>query len=96
MLMLVWDTIDPYGLTLFRSDFIDYAKFDIPVKDVIKVNRVIGIEITLHKFVDSNVQYLLLTCIFYHLYPQNYHQNHGGHSIVIVHGNQVTSQVDSS
>ena len=52
--MLVWDTGASYGLTLFKSDFIDYVKCDIPVKYVNKVNRVIGIGKTLHKFIESN------------------------------------------
>ena len=35
-MMLVWDTGASYGLTPFRSDFIDYVKCDIPGKDVTK------------------------------------------------------------
>jgi len=42
-LILIWDTAASYGLTLFRSDFIDYVKCEIPVRDVTKVNTVIGI-----------------------------------------------------
>ena len=42
-MVLVWDMGASYGLTLFRSDFIDYVKFDLPVKGVTKVNRAIGI-----------------------------------------------------
>ena len=94
--MLVWDTGDSYGLTPFRSYFIDYVKCGIPVKDVIKVNRVIGIVTTLHNFVESNGQDIILSCVSYHLaqtdvlifFPQNYQQTHGGHSAV--QGYQVT------
>ena len=50
--MLIWDTGASYGLTPFRSDFIDYVQCDIPVRDVTKVNKVIGIGTTLHKFTD--------------------------------------------
>ena len=60
---LVWDTVASYGLTLFRSDFIDYVKCDIVVKDVTNVNRVIGIGNTLHKFIESNVQDILFPCM---------------------------------
>ena len=40
--MLIWDTGASFGLTPFRSD-IDYVKCEIPVRDVTKVNKVIGI-----------------------------------------------------
>ena len=89
-MMLVWKTGDSYGLTLFRSDFIDYTEFDIPVKDVTKVNRVIGIRTNLHKFIEIIGQYMFLTYISYHptqtyvrlFSPQTYHQIHIGHSVV--------------
>ena len=45
--VLVCNTGDLYGFTPFRSDFIDYVKCDIPVKDASKVNRVIGMGTTL-------------------------------------------------
>ncbi len=32
-LILIWDTGASYGLTPFRSDFIDYVKCEIPVRD---------------------------------------------------------------
>jgi len=53
-LILIWDTGASYGLTPFRSDFIDYVKCEIPVRDVTKVNTVVGIGTTLHKFTDIN------------------------------------------
>ena len=95
-MMLVWYTGDSYGLTLLRSDFLDYVECGIPVNDVNKVNRVIGIGITLHKFIERNGQDILLPCISYHrtktdiriLSPQTYHQIQGGHSVV--QGNKVT------
>ena len=62
-MMLVWDTGASYGLTPFMSDFIDYVEFYIPVKDVTKVNRVIGIGTTLHKFIESNGRDIFLPCI---------------------------------
>ena len=88
--ILIWDTGASFGLTPFKSDFIDYVKCDIPVKDVTKVNKVIGIGTTIHKFVDTNGQSVFLPCISYHLpitdvrlfSPQTYHQLQGAQSIV--------------
>ena len=40
-LILVWDTGASFGLTQFRSDFIDYVEADIAVKDVTKIKHVI-------------------------------------------------------
>ena len=85
-LMLIWDTGASFGLTPFRSDFIDYVPCNIPVKDVTKVNRVIGIGTTLHKFVNTNGKEVFLPCVSYHLpttdvrlfSPQTFHQMHGG------------------
>ena len=96
MMMLVWGTGSSYGLTPFRSDFVDYLKCDIMVKYVNKLNRSIGVVITLHKFIKSNGQDILLLCISYHLTetyvrifsPQTYHQMYGGH--YILQRNQVT------
>ena len=86
-LILIWDTGASYGLTPFRSDFIDYVECDIPVRDVTKVNRVIGIGTTLHKFTDIDGNPVFLPCVSYHLpqtdvhlfSPQTYHQMHGGY-----------------
>ena len=48
-LILIWDTGASFGITPFRSDFIDYVKADIAVKDVTKIIKVIGIGTTLHR-----------------------------------------------
>ncbi len=77
-----------FGLTPFCSDFIDFVECDIPVRDVTKVNKVIGIGTTLHRFTDTNGNPVYLPCVSYHLpetdvrlfSPQIYHQNHGGFS----------------
>ena len=37
-LTLIWYSVSSFGLTPFRSDFIDYVEADIPVKDVTKIN----------------------------------------------------------
>ena len=89
-MVLVWDTGASYGLTPSRSYFIDYVRCDIPVKDVTKVNRVIGIRTTLHKFIENKVQYIFSLCISYRLNqidvrvfsPHTCHQIHGVHSVV--------------
>jgi hypothetical protein len=77
-------------LTPFWSDFIDYVKCEIDVRDITKVNKVVGIGTTLHKFVDNNGNHIYLPCVSYHLpltdirlfFPQIYHQLNGGHSVV--------------
>ena len=88
---LVWDTGALYVLTPFRrSDFIDYVKYDILFNDVTKVNRVIRIVTTIHRFMGSNGQDLFLTCISYHLtkiyvrlfFPHTYCQIPSGHYVV--------------
>jgi hypothetical protein len=89
-LVLIWDTGASFGLTPFHSDFIGYVKCDIPVRDVTKVNKVIGIGTTVHKFMDTNGNPVFLPCVLYHLPqtdvrlfpPQTYHQMHGGYSEV--------------
>ena len=89
-LILIWDTGGSAGLTPFRSDFIDYVECEINVRDVTKVNKVVGIGTTLHKFVDSVGNAVYLPCVSYHLpstdvrlfSPPIYHQLHGGHSVV--------------
>ena len=53
-LILIWDTGGSAGSTPFRTDFIDYVECKIDVCDVTKVNKVIGIGTTLHKFIDAN------------------------------------------
>jgi hypothetical protein len=88
--ILIWDTGASYGLTPFCSDFIDYVECDIPVRDVTKVNKVIGIGTTLHKFTDTDGKPVFIPCVSYHLpqtdvrlfSPQTYHQMHGGYSEV--------------
>ena len=59
--MLIWDTGESFLLKQFKSNFIDYMKFNITVKDVTKVNTIIGIRKTIHKFVDTNGKYVFLT-----------------------------------
>ena len=88
--VLIWDTSASCVLKSFKSYFIDYVNCDITVEDVTKVITNIGIVTTIHKFVDANGKYVLLTCISYHLPttgvelppPQNYYQLYGAHSIM--------------
>jgi hypothetical protein len=89
-LILIWDTGAFYRLTPFCSVFIDFVECNIPVWDVTKVNKVIGIGTTLHKFTDTDSKPVFLPCVSYHLpqtyvllfSPQTYHQMHGGYSKV--------------
>ena len=86
-------------MTPFRSDFINYVECDIDVRDVTKVNKVIGVGTTLHKFVDVAGNNVYLPCVSYHLpstdiwlfSPQVYHQIYGGHSVV--NGDEVVMRV---
>jgi hypothetical protein len=63
---------------------------DIPIWDVTKVNKVVGIGTTLHKFTNTDGKPFILPCVSYHLSridvrlfsPQTYHQMHGGYSEV--------------
>ncbi len=60
---------------------------DIPVQDVTKVNKVIGIGTTIHNFTNTDGKPVFLPCIPYYLpqtdiclfSPQTYHQMHGGY-----------------
>ncbi len=87
-MMLAWDTGASFGLTPFRRDFIDYVEVELPVKDVTKVNKVIGVGTAIFKFKNASGHDIFLPCIAYHLptadirlfSPQTYHQTHGGRS----------------
>jgi hypothetical protein len=73
---------------LFKSDFIDYVKCEIPVRDVTKANTVVGIGMNLHEFTDiKGIPAVYLPCVSYCLpetdvclfSPQTYHQMHDGY-----------------
>jgi hypothetical protein len=96
---LMWDTGASFGLTPFRSDFIDYTECNIPVNDIARTNMVIGLGTTLHRFeLDGEAFYL--PCLSYHLpsakirlfSPQTYHTIYGGHSSV--NGDRVEKYID--
>jgi hypothetical protein len=63
---------------------------DIPVQNVAKVNKIIGIGTTLHKFTNTNGKPVFLLCVSFHLpqtdvrlsSPQTYHQMHSSYSEV--------------
>jgi hypothetical protein len=48
--LLIWDTGVTHGLTPFLKDFIHYHPCDISVRDISKVNWVIGAGTVMHKF----------------------------------------------
>ena len=60
---LIWDTGSSFGMTTFRSDFIDYVEADIPVKDVTKVNGVIAVGTTINNILYLNVHDCYLPCV---------------------------------
>jgi hypothetical protein len=88
---LVWDTGASFGLTPFRDDFIDYQPCSLPVKDISKMNYVIGVGTVMYKFQAENGDVLYVPGIAYHLpsaeirllSPQSYHQRYGGKSEVL-------------
>jgi hypothetical protein len=63
---LVWDTGASFGLTPFRSDFINYTECSITVNDISRANTVIGIGTTCHKF-QVNGEDFFMPCLSYHL-----------------------------
>ncbi len=91
-----------FGLTLFWSNFINYVECGILVHDVTKVDKVIGIGTTLHKFTNTDGNPVYLPCILYHLpeidvrlfSPQTYHQIHGGYSEV--YGQSIQMKIHTS
>ena len=66
-LILIWGIGASFGLNPFQSDFIYYVEADIAVNDVTKINHVIGIGTTLHKFKMTKVRtfYYLVSHIIY-------------------------------
>ena len=54
------------NVIIISSDFIDYVDADIAIKDVTKINRVIGIGTTLHKFKNKKGKDVFLPCVSYH------------------------------
>ena len=79
---LILDTGATQGLTPFLKDFIQYHPCDIPVKDISKVNWVIGVGTVMHKFQATNGKDIFLPGVSFHLLaaniqlmsPQSYHQ----------------------
>ena len=65
--MLIWDTGGSFGLTPFRSEFIDYVRADITVIYVTKSNHFIGVGTTIQKCVELNGTTCYLPCVSYHL-----------------------------
>ena len=86
-LVLIWDTDNSYGLKVFRSNFIDYEKYDIPVKGATNINSIIGISATLHKTIKSKGKEIFIPCVSYHITqtdvqlfsPQAYYHIHSGY-----------------
>ncbi len=64
---LRWDTGATHGLTPFLKDFIHYHLCDIPVKDISKVNRVIGVGMVMHKFQATNGKDIFFPGVSFHI-----------------------------
>ena len=75
-------------MTPFQSDFIYYVEADIAIKDVTKINHVVVIGTTIHRFKNDKWKDFFLHCVSYYLpttdvcifSPQTYHQMHRGNS----------------
>ncbi len=75
-----------------KPDFFDYVQYRILVCSISKVNEVMDIGTTTHKFVDTKGQFVYLPQVTYHLpsskvclvNPQVLYQNCGGKSILFV------------
>jgi hypothetical protein len=87
---LIWDTGATHELTPLMKDFIHLHPCDIPVKDISKVNWVIGVGTVMRKFWATNGKDIFLPEVSFHLptadiqlmSPQSYHQWWGGYSLV--------------
>ena len=53
-IVLSWYNGALFGLTPFKADFFGYVECDIPVKNVTKANKVVGIVTTIHNFKIEN------------------------------------------
>ena len=79
---LVLNTGVSLGLTPYRGDFITYRKVNIPLRDVSKINYVIGVGTVAWRFKDKHGNSKIVHCQAYHLptteirlwIPQNYYQ----------------------
>ena len=79
---VVLDTGASSGLTPYRGDFISYRKVNIPLRDVSKINHVIGVGTVAWRFKDKHGNVKIVHCQAYHLptadirlfSPQNYYQ----------------------
>ena len=99
----MWDTGASYGLTPFRSDFIDYEKVNIQVQDIAHTNYVVGVGTVMWKMSATNDDSIYLPIFCYHLptadirlmSPQSYHQNHSGYSLIVEDGTMVEMNLSS-
>jgi hypothetical protein len=79
---VVLDTGASSGLTPYRCDFISYRKVNIPLRDVSKINHVIGVGTVAWRFKDKHGHVKIVHCQAYYLTtadirlfsPQNYYQ----------------------
>ena len=59
-MVLTWDSGASFLLVPFKAELVYYTKFDIPVKDVTKVKKVVGIGKTIYNFKNNKVYDLYL------------------------------------
>ena len=66
-MMLEYFTGTSFGLAPFKADFVDYGECNIPIKDVTKVNKFIGIRMAIHRFQNRILDGVYLPCVSYHI-----------------------------
>ncbi len=64
---LIWDTGATHGLTPFLKDLIHYHLCDIQVKDISKINRVIGVGTAMYKFYATDGKDIFLPRVSFYL-----------------------------
>ena len=92
--MCIFDTGASIGLSPYRADFIDYLPLeDATIKDISKVNKVLGIGTVMWKLKSRKGDEVFIPCVAYHMpecdirlmSPQCYFQTHGGHADITEH-----------
>ena len=80
--VIIWDNGASFRLKLLKIDLIDNVKCNTPLKDATKDNTVIGIGITIHKFVDANGKYVFLPSVI--IISQTRMCNFSLHKLIII------------
>jgi hypothetical protein len=92
--MCIFNTGASIGLSPYRADFIDHLPLeDATIKDISKVNKVLGIGTDMWKLKSRKGDEVFIPCVAYHMpecnirlmSPQCYFQTHGSHADITKH-----------